>query len=77
MDGSKYNVTKTDILVNKDIESLIRAEVFKKQVRIKDFFYDFDRLRKGHVTDDKVNTWNLWEWNFKGDLSLKDIYHKY
>lgn len=38
-----------------DIEKLIKAEVFKKQIRIREFFFDFDRLRKGIVTEDKVN----------------------
>ena len=45
---------KTSISMNTDIEMLIKAEVFKKQIRIKDFFVDFDRLRRGVVTEDKV-----------------------
>jgi len=53
---SRYNVTKADILSNKDIESLIKAEVFRKQIRIKDFFSDFDRLRRGLVTEDKFRS---------------------
>eukprot|EP01016_Furgasonia_blochmanni_P015088 TRINITY_DN1811_c0_g2_i3.p1 TRINITY_DN1811_c0_g2~~TRINITY_DN1811_c0_g2_i3.p1 ORF type:complete len:956 (-),score=361.13 TRINITY_DN1811_c0_g2_i3:227-3094(-) len=30
------------------------AEVFLKQIRVREFFQDFDRLRKGTVTEDKV-----------------------
>jgi Ca2+-binding EF-hand superfamily protein len=56
LDNSRYNVTKTNINVNTDIELLIKAEVFKKQIRIKDFFVDFDRLRRGVVTEDKFRT---------------------
>jgi len=40
--------------VGSDIEKLIKAEVFKKQIRVRDFFFDFDRLRKGIVNEDKV-----------------------
>lgn len=32
------------------------AEVFKRQIRMKDFFFDFDRLRKGFVTEDKFRS---------------------
>lgn len=54
MDGRRFNISKNTITVNTDIEKLIKSEVFKKQIRIKDFFFDFDRLRKGVVTEDKV-----------------------
>jgi len=53
---SKYNTSKNEIQINTDIESLIMANVFKKQIRMKDFFYDFDRLRKGYVTEDKFRS---------------------
>jgi len=43
-------------LIDTDIESRIKAEVFKKQIRIKEFFNDFDRLRKGTVTEDKFRS---------------------
>ena len=36
------------------IELKIKAEVFKKQIRVKEFFSDFDRLKKGTVNEDKV-----------------------
>ena len=54
MEGGRFNISKNTITVNKDIEKLIKAEVFKKQIRIREFFFDFDRLRKGLVTEDKV-----------------------
>jgi len=39
-----------------DVEKYIRAEVFANQCRIKDFFEDFDKLRKGWVTEDKFRS---------------------
>ena len=39
-----------------NIEARIRAEVWKKQIRIKTFFEDFDKLRKGHCIDDKFKS---------------------
>lgn len=40
--------------VQEDIETRLKQEVYKKQIRIKEFFNDFDPLRKGWVTEDKV-----------------------
>jgi len=42
-----------------DVEDRIRAIVVMKRVRIEEFFRDFDKLRKGHVTRNQ----------FKGILS--------
>ena len=36
-----------------NIEARIRAEVWKKQIRMKTFFEDYDKLRKGHCIEDK------------------------
>ena len=36
-----------------NIESRIRAEVWKNQIRIKTFFEDYDKLRKGYCIEDK------------------------
>lgn len=33
-----------------DVEDRLRALVVMKRVRIEEFFYDFDKLRKGRVT---------------------------
>jgi hypothetical protein len=33
-----------------DVEDRLRSAVVMKRVRIEQFFYDFDKLRKGHVT---------------------------
>lgn len=41
-----------------DVELQIKAEVWKRQIRIKYFFEDFDKLRKGHCTEDKVTDSN-------------------
>lgn len=40
--------------IQNDIEKYIKAEAFLEQFRIKDFFEDYDKLRKGYVTEDKV-----------------------
>jgi len=46
-----FGITKpTDVLnVELDVEKRMQAEILKRQVRIKEFFHDFDRLRKGTV----------------------------
>jgi hypothetical protein len=36
-----------------EIEANISAEVWKKQIRIKVFFEDYDKLRKGYCIEDK------------------------
>ena len=36
-----------------NIEARIRAEVWKKQIRMKTFFEDYDKLRKGYCIEDK------------------------
>lgn len=35
------------------LQARIRAEVWKKQIRMKTFFEDYDKLRKGFCIDDK------------------------
>ena len=46
---------KKNILnVDNDIEKRIKREVYQRGIRIKDFFYDYDKLRKGTMTEDKV-----------------------
>jgi hypothetical protein len=35
--------------VELDVEKRLQADVLKDRVRIKQFFIDFDRLRKGYV----------------------------
>lgn len=40
--------------VELDVEKRIQAEVLKDRVRIKQFFIDFDRLRKGFVGEAAV-----------------------
>ena len=39
-----------------DVENRLQAEVLKNRVRIKEFFTDFDRLRKGFVGESAVST---------------------
>mgnify|MGYP001353735231 CR=1 FL=1 len=33
-----------------DVEKRLQATVVMKRVRVEEFFIDFDKLRKGHVT---------------------------
>ena len=46
-----FGITKpTNVLnVELDVEKRMQAEILKRQIRIKEFFHDFDRLRKGTV----------------------------
>ena len=46
---------KHTLQIQTDIEKYIKAEAFLEQFRIRDFFEDYDKLRKGYVTEDKVN----------------------
>ena len=53
-----FGITKpTGVLnVELDVEKRMQAEVLKRQIRIKEFFHDFDRLRKGFVGEAAVST---------------------
>ncbi|CAD8206649.1 unnamed protein product [Paramecium pentaurelia] len=42
--------------VQQDIETRLQQDVYKKQIRVREFFTDFDRLRKGWVTEDKFRS---------------------
>lgn len=50
---------KHTLQIDYDIEKYIKAEAFLEQFRIRDFFEDFDKLRKGYVTEDKVRCYLL------------------
>lgn len=58
--------------VKEDIETRLKQEIYKKQIRIKDFFFDFDRLRKGWVTEDKVLMLNRLQ--FRSALSMLNFH---
>ena len=47
--------SKFNIIYDNSIEKLIMAQVFKKQIRLREMFKDYDPLRKGTVTEDKVS----------------------
>ena len=53
-----FGITKpTNVLnVELDVEKRMQADVLKRQIRIKQFFHDFDRLRKGNVGEAGVST---------------------
>lgn len=42
----------------------LKSEVYKRRIRVKEFFFDFDRLRKGTITEDK----------FRSALSMLNIF---
>ena len=46
---------KHNLKIEQDIEKYIKAEAYDHQIRIKDFFEDYDKLRKGYITEDKVS----------------------
>jgi len=46
---------KFPIKVELDAEKKIQAEAFKHRIRIKEFFHDFDKLRKGVVSEAHVH----------------------
>jgi hypothetical protein len=49
--SSRYQQPRVDISCDpNDVEDRLRALVVMKRVRIEEFFYDYDKLRKGHVT---------------------------
>jgi hypothetical protein len=48
------NLAKT-LSVELDVEKRLQAAVLKDRIRIKEFFHDFDRLRKGHVAESAVS----------------------
>lgn len=62
---------KHTLQIESDIEKYIKAEAFLEQFRIKDFFEDFDKLRKGYVTEDKVVSTNR---QFRTGLALLKIH---
>jgi len=53
-----FGITKpTNVLnVELDVEKRMQADILKRQIRIKEFFHDFDRLRKGFVGEAGVST---------------------
>lgn len=42
--------------VELDVEKRLQAMVAKDRIRIKEFFIDFDKLRKGYVGEAAVST---------------------
>jgi hypothetical protein len=51
-------VTREVIDVELDVEKRLQADVLKNRVRVKEFFMDFDRLRKGFVGEAAVSPLN-------------------
>ena len=48
---AETGTTKQPIKVDLDAEKRIQAEAFKHRIRVKEFFHDFDKLRKGVVSE--------------------------
>jgi len=49
--GSEEGKDKYPLKIVLDAEKRIQAEVLKQRIRIKEFFRDFDKLRKGVVSE--------------------------
>ena len=49
------SIARSMLNIENDIEKKIQSEVWQKGIRIREFFFDFDRLRKGVVSEDKVD----------------------
>jgi hypothetical protein len=47
---------KFPIKIELDVEKKIQAEAYKHRIRIKEFFHDFDKLRKGVVSEAHVTS---------------------
>jgi hypothetical protein len=61
-------VYKEVLDVELDVEKRLQADVLKNRVRVKEFFMDFDRLRKGFVGEAAVSALThilvpLFTWN--------------
>ena len=56
---SNYQGQTTVLRHEDDIEKRIQARIAKDGIRIKEFFLDFDKLRKGTVGEAAVSTLNL------------------
>jgi len=50
------NAASNQLQVETDIEKRIKSDVYQKNIRVREFFFDYDKLRKGTVTDDKFRT---------------------
>jgi hypothetical protein len=42
--------------VELDVEKRLTSQIARDGIRVKEFFIDFDRLRKGHVGEAAVST---------------------
>jgi len=52
--SSEDSKTLFPIKVDLDAEKKIQAEVYKNRIRVTEFFRDFDKLRKGYVSEAAV-----------------------
>lgn len=52
--GNGFGKPQTLLNIELDVEKRLQAVVLKDRVRIKQFFLDFDRLRKGFVGEAAV-----------------------
>ena len=51
-----FGNSKQLLNVELDVEKRLQADVLKDRIRIKQFFIDFDRLRKGYVGEAGVSS---------------------
>jgi len=67
--------TEAFMNVELDVEKKLQAAVVKDRIRIKEFFIDFDKLRKGTVGEAAVSIFCLLKPNFIFAVTLYDYSH--
>ena len=60
-----------------DLMTRLKSEVYKRRIRVKEFFYDFDRLRKGTINEDKFRSALSMLNIFMTELDIKDLITRY
>jgi hypothetical protein len=56
--------TDSSMNVEQDVEKRIQALVAKDRIRIKEFFIDFDKLRKGYVAEAAVSDFEIFSYKY-------------
>lgn len=59
--------------VELDVEKRMQALVLKDRIRIKEFFIDFDKLRKGYVGEAGVSIYKLMQIYFHNEMTLLSL----
>lgn len=68
---SAQQKTAPTMVLETDVEKRLQAVVARDRVRIREFFLDFDKLRKGWVGAAAVSIWLLGRGFCPGPLALR------